>query len=188
MCAIVQNIRPLPITNEHKTFLPCWFLRKLALNCSSLSDLHPETCAQCHFLSSHTGFRSEHPAAVRSCRICVCILSPVLSEVIILSAWEPPKHTAGPLLILSPTSSRPPGLENRSLILQYLTPCYGPCRYDWVHFHRPAFLSGPSHLHINLLASACPLPEPRFYSSITFPRMLKSLTTKASSFQGTKCR
>lgn len=134
---------------------------------------------------------SEHPAAVLSRRICVCISSPFLSVVITLSAWEPPKHTAGPLLILSPTSSGPPGLElleNRSLILQYLTPCCGPCCYDWVHFLRPAFLSGPSHLHISLLPSACPVPEPRFYSSITFPRMLKSLTTKASSFQGTKCR
>lgn len=33
MYAVVQNIQWLPITNEHRTFLPCWFLRKLALNC-----------------------------------------------------------------------------------------------------------------------------------------------------------
>lgn len=33
MYAIVQNIQWLPITNEHSTFLPCWFLHKLALNC-----------------------------------------------------------------------------------------------------------------------------------------------------------
>ena len=33
MYAIVQNIQWLPITNEQRTFLPCWFLHKLALNC-----------------------------------------------------------------------------------------------------------------------------------------------------------
>lgn len=141
MCAIVQNIQRLPITNKHRTFLPCWFLRKLAFNCSSLSDLHPVPSVTSHLPTQVS--RSEHPAAMHSCKICVCILSPFLSEVITLSAWEPPKHTAAPLLILSPTSSRPPGLENRSLILQYLTPCYGHCRYDWTGYistDQPSFL------------------------------------------------
>lgn len=70
------------------------------------------------------------------------------------------KGAVYPILILPPTSSRPPGLElleDLSLGFLTLTRCLGHCCCCSVRFHGQAVLGGQNHFHVSLLSLCLPM-------------------------------
>ena len=161
---------------------------------SSLSDLHPETFAQCHFLPfPPKSLALSTRQLCLSCRICVygASLNPCLSQDITLSClgtfkahrWSSPDPTSHLLSPSWPWTSwgslthlaTPHTLPWPLLLLSGTFPQTSLPFWTKPYVYQPTF-------------QCLPIIKSRFNSSITFPRMLKSLTTKASSFQGAKCR